>query len=394
MHVNKKLVASIGTITLGMSVMVACGANSKTSSETSKTATSPEIGSDSATNASANNESVQEDSETSISVSESVSTLSSTTGANDPVASEGNKDLIDSSALEGKKIACVVKGMNSNYWKFAAAGSNKAAEDYGITVDILSPTTADNNEQQLQLMEQAVAKQYDVICLAPADSSGIIPGIQQANEAGIPVILYTNSVSDDTLDILDFLRVDDHDSQYKSTYYMCEQMKSGTCILLTGTAGAQNSKDKQSGAEDAVAEFPDIEIVATQAANWSSTDGYTVTQNLLQSYPDITGVIACNDQMAAGALQALAEVGKDDGSIYMCGMNCDAVALQAVKDGLMTNTLDNMPYDLGYLAVQRACEYLSGVTLAKEETLNTTLCTPENVDEIIQKQKDLGLFDN
>ena len=293
--------------------------------------------------------------------------------------------------ISDKKIAVIVKGMNSAYWQFAAKGSEDAAADYGVTIDILSPTTADNNEQQLQLVEQAVAQQYDVICLAPADSSGIIPGVKEANEAGIPVILYTNSVADDSLEFATYLRVDDHDSQFKTTDYLCQQLQEGKVFILSGVAGQQNSQDKLSGAEDAIAQYPKIEIVASQAANWSSTDGYKVTQNLLQANPDVDAIVACNDQMAAGAMQALEEIGKNDGSVLICGMNADATALQAIKDGKMTNTLDNMPYDLGYLAVERAVELLNGETLKEEEILDTVLVTADNVDEIIEQQESRGL---
>lgn len=87
---------------------------------------------------------------------------------------------------EPKKVAVILKGLTTSYWYSVKDGAEAAAEDLGVEIDILAPVKADSNELQLQLLEEAVGGQYEVICISPADSRGILPGIELANDAGIP----------------------------------------------------------------------------------------------------------------------------------------------------------------------------------------------------------------
>lgn len=283
--------------------------------------------------------------------------------------------------LEGEKIAVIMKQQAEQYWQLLANGAENTGETLGVQVDVFAPVEANNNDQQIQLVQEAIAKQYDVICVSPCDSKGIGPAVLEANDAGIPIISYATPVTADGCEVICYIAIDNYDAQYKVTKALCEMMGSGEVIILEGPAGQESAVEKVEGANDAIAEYENIELVASQIANWSRSEAYSVTQNLLQAHPDIKGVVACNDAMAFGAIQALDEAGKS-GEVLVCGLNCDPGALEAIENGTLAVDLDTMPYESGGIIVEAAADVLQGKTIDELITLNTTLVTLDNVDEI------------
>jgi ABC-type sugar transport system substrate-binding protein len=86
------------------------------------------------------------------------------------------------------KIIFIVKSLDNPFWDRMRAGAEKAGEDLGIEIKTLAPIKPYNVEEQLRFMEDGITQKVDAICVVPADSKGIVPGIEKANKAGIPVV--------------------------------------------------------------------------------------------------------------------------------------------------------------------------------------------------------------
>ena len=82
----------------------------------------------------------------------------------------------------------------------------------------------------------------------------------------------------------------------------------GTYIELTGRDTDTNAAVRSQGYHDVIDEYPDIEMVAQQSANWSQPEAFTVMETLIQAHPDMKGVISGNDTMAMGAMAATSPV--------------------------------------------------------------------------------------
>ena len=286
---------------------------------------------------------------------------------------------------EPKKVAVILKGLTTSYWYSVKDGAEAAAEDLGVEIDILAPVKADSNELQLQLLEEAVGGQYEVICISPADSRGILPGIELANDAGIPVVNYATGIDGD-VEIASFIRIEDFDAEYHVASRLCDIIGEGEVVTLEGPAGQQNAIDKTEGAKKAIEEHPQIQLVASQTANWIRNEAFVVTQNLLQAHPDIRGIIACKDDMAVGAAEAVEQAGKK-GEISISGMNCADFALEAIKEGRIHVTIDVMAYELGYQAVEVADKIRNGEEYEENIIMETEICDIENVEKMEKKHQ-------
>ncbi len=157
----------------------------------------------------------------------------------------------------------------------------------------------------------------------------------------------------------------------------------GNIVILQGPLGQSGEIDRTKGIEQVLAKYPDIKVLAKDTANWKRDEAVNKMKNWISGFgPQINAVVAENDDMGLGALQALKESGRND--VPIVGIDGIEDGLNAVKSGEFIGTsLQNGTVELSSgLAVANA--------LAKKEQVNTKpvyvmpAITKENVDVAIQ----------
>ncbi len=265
-----------------------------------------------------------------------------------------------SASVEGKEVTMILKNLTNPFFISVKEGAEKAAEELGIKLTVLAPLKADNNEEQTQMVEQAIASQTDLLIMCPSDSEGIVPAIQKVAEAGIPIVDLNTMIGGDEVLWKTFVAIENYDAGYQTTKALCELMGGeGEIMIIEGVTGAQTSIDRVKGATDAIAEYPDIKIVAQQSGDYNRAKAMDVVQNLLQANPNVKAIYCCNDEMALGAVEAVASAGKT-GDILIAGCDANADAQAAIKDGKMALSCDSQPVEQGYQAVITAGKVLAG----------------------------------
>ena len=275
-----------------------------------------------------------------------------------PIKGIGAEVSTDVKADKEYEIGYIAKNTTNPYMIAQAEGVKKAGEDMGFKAVTQAPSTADSVEEQVKIMEDMIQQDMDVIIVHCADSNGIMPGVRKAEEAGISVITIGTPASEDT-----FLRtgVDYKETGKTIATEMAETLNGkGNVIILEGPPGAANAIERLEGIKEAFGEYPDIKIVASQTANFKRTEGMSVTENLIQKYTDVQGVIGCNDESALGAVQALKAAGMND--VLVAGFDGSVDATNAVESGEMFATYNTDPYGSGYIACAYAVKYLNDGT--------------------------------
>jgi ribose transport system substrate-binding protein len=287
------------------------------------------------------------------------STATTTTAAPAGTTTAGTTTA-GSGSLKDKKVTLVLKNNVNPFWVRVEEGAREGAKDLGINLTVLSPMTNDNNEEQMQLVEQAIVDKSDVIIIAPADSRGILPAARKATDAGIPVIDLNSKFAGDDMFWDTFVGLDNVDIGKQTMTRLAELLNGeGEIIMLEGVAGTESSSGRIAGAEEILKNYPNIKVVAKQAADWSRAKGMNVVQNLLPAYPNLKAVYSVNDEMAMGAIQALESANRLEG-VLVTGADANADARQAIKDGKLTFSLDTNPFAQGYDSVQAAKDLLEG----------------------------------
>lgn len=280
---------------------------------------------------------------------------------------------------EKKKVVIVLKNLVDPFFTTMQKGAQAAADEYGVELTVLAPLQANNNQEQIQQVEQSIAKKVDAMVLVPADSSGIVPAAKELNGANIPIINVNTKILDTAgVKVESFIKADDYTAANTTAKKLAEIMgKKGEVIILEGVTASQTSIDLTKGAVDAFAKYPGIKIVAQQSANFDRVTAMTVTQNLLQAHPNTKAIFADNDEMALGAVEAVDQAGKA-GKILIAGINGSSGGVDAVKAGKMILTCNKNPYMQGYAGVEAAVKLLKGEKIDETILIDVELITKEN----------------
>ncbi len=300
--------------------------------------------------------------------------------AGDTSAAAGAVDLSD------KEIVVILKNNTTPFFLTVAEGAEAAGKDFGVKVSVQTPVGTQEgagNEEQTQLVEQAIASQADLVVMCPVDSEGIVPAIKKLKEANIPVVNLNTKIGGTEVMWETFVAIENYDVGYSVADELCKAMDGkGKIFIIEGTTGAQTSIDRTAGAKDAIAQYPDIEIAADQSASYNRATAMDVVQNLLQQTPDVNAIFCCNDEMALGSVQAVDAAGKAK-QILIGGVDGNDDALQAIQDETMYVTCNSQPYNQGYGAVEAAVKVLSGEKLEDFYKTDSAIITKDNVAEFI-----------
>jgi ribose transport system substrate-binding protein len=282
-------------------------------------------------------------------------------------------------------IALVMKTLNNPFFIDMQRGAEAAAEQLNIKLIIQAAEREVDVEKQMQIIENLIQRKVDAICVTPSGSREIVPAIVKANRANIPVLAVDTRIDETTLaelgaSIATFIGSDNVEGGRIAGKYFADQLQGrGKIAILEGIPGHETGDARLRGFHEIIDQYTNIEIIASQTANWERDQGFNVFQNILQSNPEVQALFACNDMMALGAIEAIA-VSKSVHKILVIGFDAVADARAAIRTGLMNGSIAQHPYEMGFEAILKANEVIEGAVLAEYIPVKIEMITQENID--------------
>lgn len=261
-------------------------------------------------------------------------------------------------------------------------GVQKAADEKGITLFVTD--AQDDPSIQMKDIENLITKQPDAIIIDPTDSDAIVAAVELCNDAGIPVFTMDRESNGGV--VISHIGYDAIKSGRIAGEYIVEQLKGkGKIVELQGIMGTNVAQDRSKGFNEVISQNPDLEIVATQVADFDRAKAMSVMENILQANPQIDALYAANDEMLLGALEAIEAAGRT-GDIIKIG--CDAIdnTLDVIKSGKVEATIAEPPFFLGKAILNAAYDHLEGKEIEAYIILDNKLVTSENVDNLVTKE--------
>ena len=161
----------------------------------------------------------------------------------------------------------------------------------------------------------------------------------------------------------------------------------GQVFCIEGMLTNAASIGRVNGFKKALEEYPNVEVVLDDTANWDTTEALTLVETNLTKYPDVKGIWCANDNMATGALQALDAVGKK-GEVKVVGFDANTDIVQAIADGDCTATISSNGYLQGGYTLAICYAVWTGLLDVEQIPENyrifatpSLLITSENVEE-------------
>lgn len=274
-------------------------------------------------------------------------------------------------------IGLAVSTLQNPFFVSLRDGAQEAADEAGASLSISD--AQDDAQQQADDIQDFITQGVDVIIINPVDSAAIVPSVEAANDAGIPVITVDRGAEGG--EIASHIASDNVLGGQLAGEYLFEQIGGeGSVAQLEGVPGASATNDRGEGFQQALDGADGVELASSQTANFNREDGYSVGQNLLQANADLAGLFAQNDEMALGALEAAEEAGLTD--LVVVGFDATDDAIAAVRDGRLAATVAQQPSEMGRIGVETAIAVFDGDEVDAEQPVEVDVVTSDNVDDL------------
>ncbi|MUT67177.1 ABC transporter substrate-binding protein [Paenibacillus sp. NEAU-GSW1] len=288
--------------------------------------------------------------------------------------SEGETELPDSRKI---RLGFSQLGSESD-WRLANTESiREAAEEAGI--ELLFDNAEQSQQKQVEAVRSFIAQKVDVIAIAPVIETGWEPVLQEAKQAGIPVIVSDRFVElQDPSLVVTFVGSDFYDEGQKAAKYMIDKMRDQGdrigIVELRGTEGSTPSIERGSGFHDLIKDRENFKLLESESADFTFAKGKEVMRKFLERRgSDIKVLFSHNDDMALGAVEAIEEFGMRPGKdIIIISVDGTRKAFEKMAEGKINCIVECNPL-LGPILMQLVMEISEG------RSLPNRIVTPESV---------------
>lgn len=288
-------------------------------------------------------------------------------------------------ASDKPTVALIMKSLANEFFGTMADGARshhaENADSYELIVNGIKNET--DLAQQVALIDQMIASGVEAIVVAPADSKALVPAIARAVAAGIVVVNIDNKLDPDVLAEYDlripFVGPDNFLGAEAVGNYLAENLEPGTAVgILEGVPTTFNSQQRVAGFNKAMSDAG-MNVIAQQSAQWDQTIAITVTSGMLVQNPELSAILAANDNMALGAVAAITQSGRA-GEITVVGFDNISAIRQLIQDGQVLATADQHGDLLAVYGIDYALQALNSGIELEDKATPVDLVTIESLD--------------
>lgn len=233
--------------------------------------------------------------------------------------------------------------------------------------------------KQISQVEDMLSQDLDGLFMNPVDAQGIIPALDQAKAAGVPMVGFDTEVGDMSY-LVSYTGSDNYNAGKVVGEDLVKKCPDGGPIIVLDSPTMQSVVDRTNGFLDAI-EGHGFEIVAQQDAKGNLQEAMGIAEDLLQANPDVVAIFGGNDPTALGALAAANAAGLEKGKCLIYGVDGspDVKAELASGESLMEGTGAQSPIAIAEKAVEIMYDYLAGEQVDERYPVDTFLITADNV---------------
>lgn len=263
------------------------------------------------------------------------------------------------------------------YWEKVEKGALESAEKYGFDIEFSGPVR-NNMEEQISLLEKAIAARVDAIIVQGLNEEKFTPVIDKAVKRGIPVI---------TIDT-------DAPASKRMTYVGTDNVAAGERLgrlvvettgakgklgVIIGSDQAQNQLQRLQGLKHIVDQYSGLEIMDVRSSNISHMEAIQQAAEMLNQYPEINVMVGTSATDALGVLRAAQSLKKDN--LTIISFDNQEETLAAIERGEIKATVAQQPFLMGKTAVSLLYDHFNGKSLQSEYFTEVKVLDKSNVQE-------------
>ena len=277
------------------------------------------------------------------------------------------------------RIAVFTKNRTNPAYAAARLGAERAAARLGARITHYVPQQPDNVEEQIALVDEALADRPDAFVFVPVHETALNESVRKINAAGIPLVNILNRLAQG--ECVTYVGSDDYRLARDVADYLFRHLGgSGDVVIVEGVPAAVTAQRRLRGFRDAAGEFPGIRIAGSRVGDYQRATAKRVMRELLASPLRIDGILSANDDMSLGIIEALQESGR---RIPVIGVNAIPEAITQLKTGRLLATVDFDALKISCIATEAAIRHLRGQPVPREielpvQVVDAANCEPWN----------------
>lgn len=279
-------------------------------------------------------------------------------------------------SARGARLAVFTKNKQNPAYIGARLGADRIAARHDCTVTHYVPDKPDDIDEQHALLKAALAARPDAVLVAPAHATALNGTLRRMQADGIPIFCFVSRPKE--IACTCFVGSDDRALARGIADYLFHRLQGGgNIVTLEGNPNSTTSGPRGAGFRDAASARGNVRIVNSRPGHFLRDGGYAGMAELLAAEPSIDGVLAANDFMALGALDAMREAGR---KIPIVGVNATPEGVQAIKAGDLLASASFDAMKIACLGVEAAIRVLSGERVPTEILLPVEVVDRSNCD--------------
>jgi ribose transport system substrate-binding protein len=286
-----------------------------------------------------------------------------------------------------KVCACIkAVAFDSEFWEVVKTGMRAGAEEFGIELEIVGPWAESDIDGQISILNTILnTDPPDVFILAATDYKRLVPIVERAAELRIPIVSMDSGV-DSPIPVC-FVASNNVEAGIKAGNEMKRILGAGPAKLaiVNHVPEATTAIEREEGVRRALADSPHI-ITGTSFTNNFEENAYTISLGLLETYPDLAGILAMNEVSTIGVARALKDWAANNSErpgrkVRLVGFDSSLTEVKLIEEGIIDATVIQKPFNMGYLAVRAALDAVKKKPGKAFIDTGSVLITAENLYE-------------
>lgn len=287
-------------------------------------------------------------------------------------------------AAQTLEIVVIPKAKESPYWAVVQQGAIKAKADLaaeGITVNLVwdGPDREDQSDAQKNMVTSYVQKKVAAIVLAPSNAQTLVPAVEEAKAAGIPVVIIDSLLASEAQ--VATVATNNYKAGLMAGVRLAESMQGkGNVAVLRFLKGHGSTQPREAGFLDAMKRNPGIKVVsADMTSGATKEEAEKNAAALLQKVgADLQGVFTPNMPSTQGMLSALQKAGLA-GKVAFVGFDAADEHVKAIEDGHMQGLVVQRPFMMGEVGVKTAVAAAQKKQVEKSIDADVKVVTKDNL---------------
>jgi ribose transport system substrate-binding protein len=277
-------------------------------------------------------------------------------------------------------IPVISKGFQHQFWQAVKLGSERAATELNVKITFEGPESESQVDKQIEMLQAALDKKPNAVCLAALDSKAVVPLLEKAQSSKIPVIGFDSGV-DSTIPVTT-ASTDNIAAAGAAADKMAQLIgDEGEVGVVVHDQTSRTGIDRRDGFLARMKDkHPKVNIVDVQYGGGDQLKSTDLAKAMMQAHPNIKGFFGANEGSIIGVLNAVKELNKQ-GKLVVIGYDSGKQQTDAIRSGVEAGAITQDPIGIGYKCVESAVKAIKGESLPKNIDTGFYWYDKTNIDD-------------